>query len=113
MKTVILSIVSLLPLAFGTVLPAPAKVDYTGFKGIRVTLPDDAPGVRDQISKLAKTVLNPGSQGNLDVVVAPENVRAVTELAANATVLVEDMAVALAEEDVSTVYAGVCFMKAL
>lgn len=106
MKASVLSALALLPLAFGAALPKPKKVDYTGFKGIRVNVPEDDQEARHQISKLAASVLNPGSHEALDIVVSPENVDAVLRLAANTTILVEDIGAAFAEEDTASLYAG-------
>ncbi|CRK35371.1 hypothetical protein BN1723_004128 [Verticillium longisporum] len=105
MKASVLSALALLPLAFGAALPKPKKVDYTGFKGIRVNLPEDDQEARHQISKLAASVLNPGSHEALDIVVSPENVDAVSRLATNTTILVEDIGAAFAEEDTASLYA--------
>ncbi|CRK19062.1 hypothetical protein BN1708_012515 [Verticillium longisporum] len=105
MKASVLSALALLPLAFGAALPKPKKVDYTGFKGIRVNVPEDDQEARHQISKLAASVLNPGSLEALDIVVSPENVDAVSRLATNTTILVEDIGAAFAEEDTASLYA--------
>ncbi|KAM0272560.1 hypothetical protein ACHAQH_008670 [Verticillium albo-atrum] len=105
MKASVLSTLALLPLAFASVIPKPKKFDYSGFKGIRVSLPEDAEEARHQISKLAASVLNPGSHEDLDIVVSPENVDAVSRLATNTTILVEDIGAAFAEEDMASLYA--------
>ncbi|KAF4470236.1 carboxypeptidase A4 [Fusarium albosuccineum] len=105
MKASVLSLTLLAALASATAVPSSKKVDYTGFKSIRVTLPKDAEDALAEINKLAATILNPGAQDEIDVVVAPDNVDAVTKLASDSTVLVEDVGAVLAEEDVSTVYA--------
>ncbi|TDZ61202.1 Metallocarboxypeptidase A [Colletotrichum trifolii] len=109
MKASLFSAASLLPLALATVVPKSERVDYTGFKGLRIVLPEgaEAEGLADQINELAATVLNPGSKEKLDVVVSPEKVDAISQLAVNTTVLVEDVGAAFAEEDTSTVYAAV------
>ncbi|KAK2046379.1 zinc carboxypeptidase [Colletotrichum somersetense] len=91
-------------LALGATVPRSTKVDYNGFKGLRITLPEGAADVAEQIDELAATVLNPGSKDKLDVVVSPENLNAISQLA-NITILVEDIGAAFAEEHVSTVYA--------
>ncbi|KAJ3537210.1 hypothetical protein NM208_g6407 [Fusarium decemcellulare] len=105
MKASVLSLTLVAALASATAVPSSKKVDYTGFKSIRVTLPKDAEDALAEINKLAATILNPGAQDEIDVVVAPDNVDAVTKLASDSTVLVEDVGAVLAEEDVSTVYA--------
>ncbi|KAM0323846.1 hypothetical protein ACHAQA_008424 [Verticillium albo-atrum] len=105
MKATVLSALALLPLALTSAVPKSKKIDYSGFKGIRITLPEDVEDARHQINKLAASVLNPGAQDNLDIVVSPENLDAITELAANTTILVEDIGAAFAEEDVATLYA--------
>ncbi|KAM5348961.1 hypothetical protein ACJ41O_008784 [Fusarium nematophilum] len=103
MKASLLSI-TLLPLALAAAVPRSKKIDYTGFKSLRVTLPDTKDAA-SEINKLAVTVLNHGDAEELDIIVSPENVDAVTEIAADTTVLVEDVGAVFAEEDVSTVYA--------
>lgn len=106
MKGSVLSVVSLLPLALATAVPRSEKIDYKGYKGLRVTVADNDEDVLAQISKLATTVMNPGAGEELDLAVAPENIDAITELAADTTVLVEDLGAAFAEEDTATIYAG-------
>ncbi|KAF6801012.1 zinc carboxypeptidase a [Colletotrichum sojae] len=105
MKASVISAATLLPSALATVVPKSDKVDYNGFKGLRITLPEDAEGLADQINDLAATILNPGSKEELDVVVSPDNVDAISQLAVNTTVLVEDVGAGFAEEDTATVYA--------
>jgi len=104
MRASIVSAIALVPLALGATVPRSTKVDYNGFKGLRITLPESDADVVEQINELAATVLNPGSKDKLDVVVSPENLDAISQLA-NTTILVEDIGAAFAEEDVSTVYA--------
>ncbi|KAM0304161.1 hypothetical protein ACHAPM_002233 [Fusarium culmorum] len=96
-------LLALLPLALATAVPSSKKVDYNGFKSLRVTLPKGADA--EAINKLAATILNPGAGEELDIVVAPENVAKVKKLASDATVLVEDVGAVLAKEETSTVYA--------
>lgn len=50
--------------------------------------------------------MNPGAKEQLDVVVSPDNVDAITQLAVNTTILLEDVGAAFADEDMATVYAG-------
>ncbi|KAF4960803.1 hypothetical protein FSARC_10355 [Fusarium sarcochroum] len=99
------SLLTLLPLALATAVPSSKKVDYTGFKSLRVTLPKDAKDAAHEINKLAATILNPGSKDELDVIVSPDNLDAVTKLASDSTVLVEDVGAVLAKEEISKIYA--------
>lgn len=105
MKTTILTFALLLSsTALGTVVPrAGKKVDYNGFKVLRVASTDD---VKAQIENLAAHVLNPGQSAEMDVVVAPENVDALTALVTESKVLNEDVGAALEEEGQMSVYAG-------
>ena len=103
MKSLILALV---PLALASAVPSSKKVDYNGFKSLRVTLPKGSDEDLAAINKLAATILNPGAGEELDIVVSPENVDKVTKIASDATVLVEDVGAVLAEEETSTVYAG-------
>jgi hypothetical protein len=106
MKTTILTSALLLTTALGSVVPkAPKKVDYSGFKVLRVASTDD---VKAQIESLAAHVLNPGKSAELDVVVSPENVDALTALVAESKVLTEDVGAALVEEGQMSAYAGLC-----
>ncbi|KAF4976573.1 hypothetical protein FZEAL_6773 [Fusarium zealandicum] len=105
MKSSLLSVIALLPLALGTAVPSSKKVDYTGFKSLRITLSDDSEDAAAQVNKLAATILNPGSQDELDIVVSPENVEAVKKFTTKSTVLVEDVGAVFAEEDTAKIYA--------
>ncbi|KAH7245460.1 hypothetical protein BKA59DRAFT_511414 [Fusarium tricinctum] len=98
-------ILALLPLALATAVPSSKKVDYNGFKSLRITLPEGAEDAVAEINKLAATILNPGATEKIDLVVSPENISKVKKLASDTTVLVEDVGAALAEEETSTVYA--------
>lgn len=103
MKSILTSAL-LVSAALGTAVPRPGKkVDYTGFKVLRVAATED---VKAQIEGLAAHVLNPGKSSQLDVVVSPENVDALTALVAESRVLNEDVDAALAEEGETTAYAG-------
>ncbi|CAG5155662.1 uncharacterized protein ALTATR162_LOCUS3773 [Alternaria atra] len=104
MKTTILTSALLLSsTALGTVVPrAGKKVDYSGFKVLRVSSTD---AVKGKIENLAAHILNPGTSAELDVVVSPENVDALTALVAESKVLNEDVGAALAEEGEMSVYA--------
>jgi carboxypeptidase A2 len=102
--TIITSTLLLSTTALGTVVPkAPKKVDYNGFKVLRVASTDD---VKAQIEGLATHVLNPGKSAELDVVVSPENVDTLTALVAESKVLNEDVGAAFAEEGQMSAYAG-------
>lgn len=104
MKSTILTTALLASTAFATVVPrAGKKVDYNGFKVLRVAGTDD---VKAQIEDLAAHVLNPGKSAELDVVVSPANFDAVTALATSSKVLNEDVGAALKEEGQMGVYAG-------
>ncbi|EWY82394.1 carboxypeptidase A4 [Fusarium oxysporum f. sp. lycopersici 4287] len=98
-------LLALLPLAIATAVPSSKKVDYTGFKSLRVTLPKGAKNAVAEINKLSATILNPGAKEELDIVVSPDNIDAVTKIASDTTVLVEDVGAALAEEETSEIYA--------
>lgn len=106
MKASLISAVALAPVALGATVPKSTKVDYTGFKGLRITLPEGSEYLADQINELAATILNPGAKEQLDVVVSPGNVDAISQLAVNTTILLEDVGAAFVNEDVATVYAG-------
>lgn len=99
-------LLALVPLALASAVPSSKKVDYNGFKSLRVTLPKGAEDAAAAINKLAATILNPGAGDELDIVVSPENVDKVTKLASDSKVLVEDVGAILAKEETSTVYAG-------
>ncbi|KAM0233533.1 hypothetical protein ACHAP5_010409 [Fusarium lateritium] len=100
-----LLLAALLPLALATAVPSSKKVDYNGFKSLRITLPKGAEDAAVEINKLAATILNPGATEEIDLVVSPENLSKVKKLASDTTVLVEDVGAALAEEKTSEVYA--------
>lgn len=102
--TILTSALLLSSTALGTVVPrAGKKVDYNGFKVLRVTATDN---VKDQVESLSAHVLNPGKSAEMDVVVAPENVEALTALVAESKVLNNDVGAALKEEGEMGVYAG-------
>jgi carboxypeptidase A2 len=102
--TILTSALLLSSTALGTVVPrAGKKVDYNGFKVLRVASTD---AVKAEIESLAAHILNPGTSAELDVVVSPENVDALTALVAESKVLNEDVGAALAEEGEMSVYAG-------
>ncbi|KAH9875119.1 hypothetical protein J1614_004608 [Plenodomus biglobosus] len=102
MKSSILTSALLISSAFGTVVPrAGKKVDYNGYKVMRVTAQDN---VKAQVESLAAHVLNPG-KAEMDVVVSPDNVAALTALVAESKVINEDVGAALQEEDEMSIYA--------
>lgn len=100
----------LLPLVAAVALPEEeVKVDYTGYKVFRVDVGSDAM-VSAEVSQLAAHVLNPGSTGAVDVVVAPDSVSALEGLGLNSTVLDEDLGASIAAEgEISQALAGVFF----
>ncbi|KAF2794557.1 hypothetical protein K505DRAFT_241876 [Melanomma pulvis-pyrius CBS 109.77] len=90
----------LLPLALAGVVPrVEEKVDYSGFKVLRLTLADVTEELEAQIDELTAHVLNPGKAEFLDVVVSPDNVDAVAALAVDSVVITEDVGLALEEEN--------------
>lgn len=106
MKASLFSGAALISLALGGALPNLTKVDYSGFKALRLTLPEGAANLTDQINELAVAILNSDSGDTLDIVSSPENVDAISQLAANTTILMEDMGASFAEEYFSTDYTG-------
>ena len=100
MKSSLFLLSSILSLVSAVSVPRVAedKVDYTGFKAIRVPLPQTSNDLEAKLEELAIHVLNPGKTDHLDVVVSPDNVDAVNALAAETTVLVEDVGAAIASE---------------
>lgn len=97
----------LLPLVAAVALPEKeAKVDYAGYKIFRVDVGSDA-AVTAEVSQLAAHVLNPGSTGAVDVVVAPDSVAAIEGLGVTSTVLDEDLGASIAAEgELSQALAG-------
>jgi hypothetical protein len=92
--------------AFGTVVPrAGQKVDYNGFKALRVTIPNGSERVKAQLEDLVAQVLNPGKT-ELDVVVAPKDFDAVKALVPDSKIITEDVGAALKEEGEMSAYAG-------
>jgi hypothetical protein len=92
--------------AFGSAVPrADKKVDYSGFKALRVTLPEGSENVKAQLESLVAHVLNPGKK-ELDVVVAPKDIAALNALVGESKVITEDVGAALAEEEHMSAYAG-------
>ncbi|KAH8708642.1 hypothetical protein GQ44DRAFT_752695 [Phaeosphaeriaceae sp. PMI808] len=80
------------------------KVDYNGFKAVRVTLPEGSESVRAQVESLVAHVLNPG-KSELDVVVAPNDVEALEALVTDSKIINENVGAALAEEGEMGIYA--------
>jgi hypothetical protein len=90
----------------GSVVPRTGqKVDYNGFKALRITLPEGSESVKAQIEDLVAHVLNPG-RSELDVVIAPQDVDALNALVSESKVINEDVGAALAEEGEMQAYAG-------
>lgn len=88
----------LLTTVLGTAVPrAEKKVDYTGFKLLRLSLPKTRQNFEVQLEELAAHVLNPGKK-TLDVVVSPKNVDALRALVPESTIINEDVGATLAEE---------------
>lgn len=107
MKSVAVLSISLLPLALGTTVPREAKVDYAGYQSLRITLPEDASGLEEQIEAIAAHILNPGHKEHIDAVVSADKVNVIKSLTPYAEVLVEDVGAAIAEEgDLITTAAG-------
>jgi hypothetical protein len=105
MKSVLVSAL-LASATLASVVPtAGKKVDYNGFKAVRVTLPEGSESVKAQIEDLVAHILNPGSK-ELDVVVAPQDVAALNALVAESKVINEDVGAALKEEGPVQTYAG-------
>ena len=91
----------------GSVVPrAGQKVDYNGFKALRITLPEGSESVKAQVEDLVAHVLNPGKSAELDVVVAPQDVEALNALVGESKVISEDVGAALADEGEVSTYAG-------
>lgn len=89
--------------AFASVVPRDnKKVDYSGFKLIRL---ENVEGLEAKIEELSAHVLNPGKSTQLDVVVSPDNVDAISALA-ESKVVSDDVGAILAEEGEMGVYAG-------
>lgn len=106
MKSTILTTALFLSTALGTVVPrAGKKIDYNGFKLVRLALPEASANVQSQIEELAAHVLNPGKLEQLDVVVSPDNVDAINALVADSKVISEDVGAALQEEGEMSAYA--------
>jgi hypothetical protein len=91
----------------GSVVPrAGQKVDYNGFKALRITLPEGSESVKAQVEDLVAHVLNPGKSAELDVVVAPQDVEALNALVGESKVIAEDVGAVLADEGEVSTYAG-------
>jgi hypothetical protein len=89
--------------ALGSAVPtAGKKVDYSGFKLLRLTTTD---GLESKIEELATHILNPGKSAHLDVIVSPDNVAKITSLA-ESKVISEDVGAVIAEEGEMGTYAG-------
>jgi hypothetical protein len=105
MKVLLLSAL-LASATFGTVIPrAGQKVDYNGFKALRITLPEGSADIQAQVKSLVAHILNPGKK-EFDVVVAPQDVAALNALVGESKVLNDDVGAALKEEGEMKAYAG-------
>ena len=83
------------------------KVDYTGYQSLRISVPEGAREIEEQIEAIAERVLDPGHRGHIDAVVAPDKVAALMSFAPDTEVLIEDVGAAIAEEgDLVSTYAG-------
>lgn len=88
---------------FASVVPRDnKKVDYSGFKLLRL---ENSKGLEAKIEELSAHVLNPGKSAQLDVVVSPDNVDAISSLT-ESKVINDDVGAILAEEGEMGVYAG-------
>lgn len=92
----------LLPLVAASAVPRvakDAKVDYAGFKGLRVKIPlGKSPlEVEEKLTGLVAHVVNFGHGEHLDVVVADENVDSVARIL-EAEVIIDDIGAIIAEE---------------
>jgi hypothetical protein len=106
MRSLLLSSL-LLPLVLGAAAPKKeAKIDYHGFKVLRLSVAKASVELESQIEELAAHVLNPGKASHVDVVVSPENIKALTALPVESTVINEDVGAALEEEGEFSAYAG-------
>jgi hypothetical protein len=102
----ILASVLLASTTLASVVPrAGQKVDYDGFKAVRVTLPEGSESVKAQIEDLVAHILNPGKK-EFDVVVAPQDVTALKALVSESKVINENVGAALKEEGGFQAYAG-------
>ncbi|KAF2749202.1 hypothetical protein M011DRAFT_399384 [Sporormia fimetaria CBS 119925] len=103
MKSLFLSSL-LLSLTLANVVPkAEQKVDYSGFKALRVK--GKGKDFESQVEKLAAHVLTCGKGEYVDLVVSPDQVDAVTALATDSTVLSNDVGAMLASEGEFSAYA--------
>lgn len=87
----------LLPLVAAVALPErAAKVDYTGYKILRVNLASEA--IAKKVEQLASHILTPGNKQVVDVVVPPESVPVLEDLGVTSTVLDDDLGASIAAE---------------
>ena len=101
------AIVLITPALAASVPSQSGKVDYAGFQSLRITVPEDASGVEEQIEAIAERVLDPGHRGHIDAIVAADKFEDVRSLAPDVEVLIEDVGAAIAEEgDLASTYAG-------
>jgi hypothetical protein len=91
----------------GSAVPtANKKVDYSGYKLIRLSSSED---LESKLEEIAAHVLNPGKSNQLDVVVSPDKVAEVTSLVTDSKVISEDVGAIIAEEGEMGSYAGKSF----
>jgi len=90
---------SLVSYTYSAVVPkAEEQVDYSGFKVVRLALPEANSDIETRIEELAAHVLNPGKSSHLDVVVAPNSLNALTALVPESSIINEDVGAAFSEE---------------
>jgi len=90
---------SLVSYTYSAVVPkAEEQVDYSGFKVVRLALPEANSDIEIRIEELAAHVLNPGKSSHLDVVVAPNSLNALTALVPESSIINEDVGAAFSEE---------------
>ena len=107
MKSLILASILLRFVLAGVLPQVEKKVDYSGFKVLRLTLANKSAKLEAKIDELTAHVLNPGKADFLDVVVSPANVEAVAALAVKSVVINENVGLALEkEEDQVSISAG-------
>ncbi|KAF2197694.1 hypothetical protein GQ43DRAFT_424031 [Delitschia confertaspora ATCC 74209] len=98
MKSFLLSSLLFSTILAGVVPRATEKVDYHGFKVLRLELTEKSAKVEAKIEELVAHVLNPGTSSVLDVVVSADKVKAVSAFAKKSTVITEDVGLALEGE---------------
>lgn len=71
------------------------KVNYKGYKALRVNIGSDK-AVIAKLLQLAAYMLNPGTTGPVDIIVAPNIISAFKELNVSSTVLNKDVSASIA-----------------